>query len=319
MISRPSHDAPRVSVILPVYNAEPYLAEAVQSILDQSFTDFEFLIHDDGSTDGSLAILQDFAARDARIRVTSGPNQGVGVVPGLLIADARGALIARMDADDVCLPQRLEKQVAFLEAHPDHVMVAGWGLTMDAEGRFIAPGKLPVTHEDIDGRHLRGLTTILQSAVTMRTKALQAAGGYNPEFPNAEDLELWLRLAEVGKIANLPEVVIRIRIHDQSLSAVKQQQQADYCRRACEAAWARRGITSPFDHKPWRMEDTRASRRDFFLKYGWDAWNWGYRDTWRHYALQAVTTDPLSVNAWKLLVFGALRRPPPGKYVLEEQ
>lgn len=319
MTSQSSPDAPRVSVVLSAYNAEAYLVEAVDSILAQTFTDFELLVHDDGSSDGTLEILHSFAAKDARVIVSTGPNQGVGVVPNLLAAKARGEFIARMDADDVCLPARFAKQVAFMDANPDYVMVACRGLTMDAEGRLIGPNKLPTDHETIDARHMRGLNTILQPAVTMRTDVFHALGGYNSDYPNSEDLELWLRLAEVGKIGNLPDILIKIRTHNHSLSSRRQDEQAELCKRACETAWARRGTTSEFEYQPWRMTEDRGSKRDFFLKYGWDAWNWGYRDTWRHYALKAVTTDPLSVKSWKLLIFGALRRPPPGRYVLEDQ
>ena len=144
-----------------------------------------------------------------------------------------------------------------------------------------------------------------------------AAGGYDPARETAEDLDLWLRLAETGQLASLPDVLVKYRVHQNSVSSQHAAQQIDCIREICAAARARRGVEAPFDCKPWRMEDSRASRRDFALKYGWDAWNWGYRDTWRHYALKAVTTDPFSVKAWKLLIFGALRRPPPGKYVLE--
>ena len=318
MTSHSSPEAPRISVVMSACNAGPWLAEAVQSVLDQSFTDFEFLAHDDGSTDNTLAILQEFAARDARMIVTSGPNQGVGVVPNLLIAKARGEFIARMDADDISLPDRFERQVAFFDAHPDHVLISGWTLAMDGDGRIIGPNKVPTTHEDIDARHMKGLLVLPQPCAMMRRSAVDAAGGYDPALRNAEDLDLWLRMAEAGRIANIPHVLLKYRMHDKSLSAQTQTEQADLCRQVVEAAWTRRGVTASFDYKDWRMTEDRASRRDFYLKYGWDAWNWGYRDTWRHYALKAVTTDPLSLKAWKLLVFGAIRRPPPGKYVLED-
>ena len=116
-------DHPRVSVALPVHNCERYVAEAIESILAQTFTDFEFLIVDDGSTDGTLPILNRFAARDSRIRVISRPNTGIVGALNEMLGLARADLVARMDADDVALPVRFERQVRYLDEHPECVMV----------------------------------------------------------------------------------------------------------------------------------------------------------------------------------------------------
>ena len=301
--------SPRVSVLLPVYNAAPYLAQAVQSVLDQTFTDFELLAHDDGSTDGSLAILQDFAARDARVVVTSEPNKGLIATLNGLIDQAQAELLARMDADDICLPDRFEKQVAWMQDHPETVMLGGATLLIDSAARPIGINVSPTDHDAIDARNLRGITAIDHPTVMMRKSAVASVDGYDPACETAEDIDLWLRLAEIGQLATMEDVLLKYRIHDQSISARQQDLQADTCRRACEAAWARRGIDGRFEYKPWRMENTRASRRDYFIQYGWRAWGAGFRGTWRHYALKALMTDPASAAAWKLLVFGLLRRP----------
>lgn len=302
--------SPKVSVILSVYNGQTYLVDAVESILGQTFSDFEFLIHDDGSTDKTLEILREFEENDSRISLSSGSNQGVVLSVNGLMDRATAPLLARMDADDISLPDRFALQVAYLDSNPDCVVLGGSTLAMDAEGRLIAPNLVPTEHNEIDSRNLRGLTSIVQPTVMMRKEAVEKCGGYNLEFPNAEDQDLWLRLAEIGRINNLRSVILKYRIHDQSMSGSRQKEQAEFAEKACKDAWKRRGVEYIFEYQPWRMEETRSSRRDFFIKYAWDAWNWGYRDTWRHYAMKAVVTAPFSIAAWKLVVFGWLRRPP---------
>ena len=130
-------NAPLISVCMPVYNAKRYLGEAVESILSQTFRDFEFLIIDDGSTDRSLAILQRYAAQDARIRLSSEPNAGYVVRLNEMLHQARGDLIARMDADDVALPERFARQVEFLRSHPEVDVVGGAHENIDSKGHLL--------------------------------------------------------------------------------------------------------------------------------------------------------------------------------------
>jgi glycosyltransferase involved in cell wall biosynthesis len=127
-----------VSVIMPVFNAKLYLSEAVESILSQTFADFELITIDDCSTDGSLEILKSFAEKDKRVLVLDN-ERNLGVTPTLNrgLATANGELIARMDADDISLPERLEKQAAFLKAHPEVGLVSGDALAIDAQGSTI--------------------------------------------------------------------------------------------------------------------------------------------------------------------------------------
>ena len=133
--TRLSNKTPAISVLLPVYNAERYLGLAVESVLNQTFDDFELLAFDDGSSYQSLSILREFAAKDSRVRVSSRENRGPLVVAlNEMIAIARGPYLARMDADDICRSQRFEKQVAYLEAHPECVMVGSKCLAIDPEG-----------------------------------------------------------------------------------------------------------------------------------------------------------------------------------------
>ncbi|MER5173778.1 glycosyltransferase [Thioclava kandeliae] len=305
-------DFPKLTVVMPVFNAGSFLAAALEGVLAQSFKNFELLVHDDGSEDGSLEVLRDYATRDSRIIVSSGNNQGVSAVSNRLVSKARGELIARMDADDICLPERFSRQVSYFESHPDVVVLGGACLLMDEFGRKISTTAPPRDHETIDEMHLRGLCAVDQPTVMFRKNAFLNVGGYDETYPTSEDLELWLRMAEIGRIENLSDVLLKYRIHSKSLSGAKQAEQREYSLRACQKAWMRRGISDcsiEFEYRPWRMENTRASKLEFYSSYAWRGWKNGYRDTWRHYTFKVMKLAPFSMETWKLLVIGALRRP----------
>jgi hypothetical protein len=144
----------------------------------------------------------------------------------------------------------------------------------------------------------------------MRAEAVAAVGGYNKDFPPAEDLELWLRLAEVGKLANLPQVLVRYRLHQSALSERQRQTQQDRARLACENAWSRRGIEGTFEAtEHWRPGKDRESRHHFALRYGWVAWNHNHRHTWWTYVREAVRLRPFALSTWNLFFFGLLKKP----------
>jgi glycosyltransferase involved in cell wall biosynthesis len=204
---------PAISVAMSVYNGEPYLAESVESVLAQSFGDFEFLILDDGSTDESRETIARYARRDARIRPILRENRGLVASLNQLLAEARAPLIARMDADDVCSPARFERQLGFLAAHPDHGVVGSWSEDIDEQGRSIQDDSSgvdqPVTHEaflasiDIAG------PLLCHPAVMYRADVVRAVGGYHAAFRHCEDLDLWLRLATRTRLASIPERLLR--------------------------------------------------------------------------------------------------------------
>ena len=228
-------NAPLISVCMPVYNAKRYIGEAIESILAQTFRDFEFLIIDDGSTDRSLAILERYAAQDTRIRLSSRPNAGYVVRLNEMLHQARGDLIARMDADDVALPERFARQVEFLHSHPEVDVVGGAQEQISSKGHYLSIHYDPQGHEEIEERGLTGVCAINHPSVMMRRKAVLAVGGYQVELMPAEDLDLWLRMGERGRLANLPDVITRYRLHDSSVSAIAAtpaaQPMAGGCRR----------------------------------------------------------------------------------------
>lgn len=305
---------PRVSISMPAYNAGRFISEAIESCLSQSLTDFELLIHDDGSTDNTLEIARSYEAKDPRIRVTTSTNCGAAVTRNKLIDASQGEYVAVQDADDVSLPARLELQVQFLDAHPDHVLVGGQIEWMEEDGLVIGPVHTVLNHEDIEARHLQLDCRMAQTTVMMRRNALQKVGGYDHDFAYAEDFDLWLRLGEVGKLANLPQAVARYRLVGSSLSNLYHPLQVRDAWRALNAAKTRRGLEiDPHESAPAPNGEPlqRASWRRT-IQFGWIAWGAGRRQSWRHFALRALREAPNQPASWRLLVVGAFKRPPGG-------
>lgn len=293
---------PTISVLMPVYNAQRYLSAAVESILHQSFQDFEFLIVNDGSTDRSLALLQRYAAQDARIRLISRENTGYVQALNEMLALAQGEFLARMDADDVALPERFARQVAFLQQHPEVVCVGGAQDWIDGAGRFLLHHPEAEQDAAIQQLALTGQTPINHPSALMRRRAVLQVGGYDESLHPAEDLDLWLKLGEVGQLANLPDTVLQYRQHDQSVSERLQTEQTQQRRVACEHAWQRRGIQGKFhEAEPWRPVD-RPSRHRFTVMYGWWFFNAGQRAAALVYAWKAIRIQPWTIEGWKLLV-----------------
>jgi Glycosyl transferase family 2 len=196
--------APQVSVVLPIYNGETFLAEAIDSILRQSFRDFELIAIDDGSTDGTATILE--AVRDPRLRVIHQANAGLAVSLNRGISLARGEYIARHDHDDLSLPMRFARQVQFLEQNPDCALV-GTRAEIRSDDR---PARRFHDHPSDDAAlrfELLFDNPFVHSSVMLRKRAVESVGGYStdPARQPPEDYELWSRLARCYQVANLPE------------------------------------------------------------------------------------------------------------------
>lgn len=215
---------PAVSVVMPVFNAERFLREAIESILNQTFAGFELIAIDDGSTDRSPEILSHYGRLDARVRVHLRSHRGVPATLNSGCALAHGVYIARMDADDISLPDRFERQAAFLEDHPD-VAVLGTQLERIREdGTPIDTTNVPLEHAQIAAR-MQESCCMHHPTVMMRADALRTLGGYREAFHAAEDHDLWLRAAERFELANLPQALLRYRIHSQATSFQQLEQQ----------------------------------------------------------------------------------------------
>jgi glycosyltransferase involved in cell wall biosynthesis len=301
--------SPLISVLMPAYNAERYVAQAVASILTQTLGDFEFLIVNDGSSDRTPTILERYARQDSRIRLISRPNTGHIVALNEMLHLARGEYIARMDADDIALPQRFELQVEFLQHHSAVVCVGGAHEIIDEAGRLITCWHLLLDDADIQKAALAGHGSICHPCAMIRREALLAVGGYNSDLMPAEDLDLWLRLGELGKLANLPQPVLRYRIHSQSVSEQQCDLQRQQARKACEQAWQRRGIEQGIFEAGdrWRPGRDRWSRHHFMVQYGWWAFGSGQQRTALIYGVKAIKHQPFAIAGWKLLVVAALK------------
>lgn len=209
---------PKVGVVMPVYNAEKYLAEAVMSILRQTYGDFEIIAVNDGSTDGSRAILEKFAESDRRVRIFDMPgNSGVtkALNYGLLVS--RSEYVARMDADDVSLPERFAKQMDFLDSNKDVSLVGTCFVSMDKDLSYeIWRNNIGGSPDEILTK-LRTSNCIGHPTVMVRRRALEQMGGYNEAeaFRGAEDYELWARMAAKGKrLANLHDFLLLHRTYE---------------------------------------------------------------------------------------------------------
>jgi glycosyltransferase involved in cell wall biosynthesis len=208
-----------VSVVMTVFNAEDYLSAAIESVLRQSLGSFEFVIVDDGSTDGSNRIIRDFASDHRNIVLIEQENRGIPAGLNRAIDHARHDLIARIDADDVMMPNRLERQQGFLQQHPDVSVVCSDIRLINKHGavvgvstpRFPPPERLSIE----PGKFL----AFSASSTMMRKNDVLSAGGFRDEFPYAEDQDLWARLIARGcKIAVQPEFFTLHRIHSASVS-----------------------------------------------------------------------------------------------------
>lgn len=204
---------PLVSVIMPVYNAEPYLEEAVSSILSQSWSNLELIMVDDASTDGSRALAEEFARQDSRVKLLCNErNLGVARTRNIAMAHAAGVYVAPLDNDDAAHPQRLELQAAFLEAHPDHALVGSDIDIMDESSRVTGHRVYP--HDDADIRRvLLRFNPMANPACMFRMETFRELGGaYAEEHCPVEDYEFVLRVARRWKLANIPRRLTRYRI-----------------------------------------------------------------------------------------------------------
>jgi len=280
---------------MPVYNAQRYVAATVERVLAQTFADFEFVIVTDGSTDGTLEILEGYAATDNRLLIVSRPNTGIVGALNDGLAKAQGTYIARIDADDLCEPQRLAEQVARLDADADLVALGSSATVTDAEGRRLGAYTVPLTHEEIEKAHLAGDSAIHHPAVTMRTEAVRRVGGYRDGYCPAEDFDLWLRLGEVGRLANLPEALITKRLTEDGIVGSSLEKQHTIVSRILAETWTRRGLPG----EPPEPRRPNRDRVDMYRQWAWMALRNRETATARRYAWKTLARRPLDKESWR--------------------
>ncbi len=223
---------PRVTVLMPAYNAARYVRAAVASILAQTYADFELLVLDDGSTDGSGDIVDEVADRrirlvrnEANLGLTRSLNRGLGL--------ARGELIARQDADDLSAPDRLTKQVEFLDAHPDVALVGSWYRKMDAAGALLGARHLPEDHALLRWALLFYCPFVHSAVVFRRHVVVDERSAYDERFVYAQDYDLWSRLARRHRVANIPAVLVDYRQGPATMTATLGVRSDEVLRIAC--------------------------------------------------------------------------------------
>lgn len=218
--------APKITVLMPVYNGEKFLHKAVESILSQTFEDFEFLIINDASTDNSRDIILSYC--DPRIRLIENKrNMGLTFSLNKGLKLAHGEFVARIDADDVSLPQRLEKQLRYITEYTDVGMVSCWYDVIDENGGRISTAKSVFTYEDIY-YNLTFYNCLGHSTVLFNKKLVLSLGGYDETYKKAEDYALWYKLSRVSRIEILTEVLVKMRKHSSNISYVFKDEQDHY-------------------------------------------------------------------------------------------
>ncbi|MEM9588084.1 MAG: glycosyltransferase [Planctomycetota bacterium] len=208
---------PDVSVLMSVHNGMPYLVEATESILAQGLRSWQFVIVNDGSTDTSVDYLDGLT--DGRVQIVHQEQRGLAAALNHGIQHCRSDLIARLDSDDVSLPSRLEKQVAYMREHPQ-VGLLGTQFSRLGDSRAGFPSKLPSQHREIMDALMAGRHAMCHPTIICRKHLLESVGGYW-EHPIAQDWDVYLKMGEVSELANLDEVLLHYRIHSSSLNGRK--------------------------------------------------------------------------------------------------
>lgn len=283
--------APAVSVILPVYNAGRTIGAAIESILSQTYTDFEVMVIDDGSTDDTQSVVQGFD--DPRVRVLRNP-QNMGLVASLNrgIAETNGLLLARMDADDVTLPERLAVQVQTMQANPRLGVVSCHYETFDDQCPLLEKVVLPTSDGEVRYDLYAKSHCFCHPAALMRRQALEQASGYKAEWFPAEDRELWMRMLEAWQGANVPQVLHRVRKHERSISSQNMKRQASLVLKATAERLTQRlaphGIDIAAQHAGW-------ARGELFVAFGLAEYDDSGAVGW--HLQQAATIDRQTVLA----------------------
>jgi glycosyltransferase involved in cell wall biosynthesis len=207
---------PAITVLMPAYNAEKYIGQAIDSVLRQTFTDFELVIVNDGSTDSTQKVIHSF--KDARIVLINQPNMGVAAALNTGLKHSRAPFIARFDADDICYPERLEKQIRFLKENPEYILVGSDADYILENDDFLFHFQCIAHSHDEIMEKLYFYCPFVHPTVMYKKESICNAGGYPADAHNFEDYLLWTAIAKVGKICNLPEALIKYRLNSSSVT-----------------------------------------------------------------------------------------------------
>ncbi len=313
-------DLPLVSVLIPIRNAAPFVQAAIESVLSQTGSRVEIVAIDNGSTDRSAEVVRGIP--DARIRFVSSPGLGIAAALNRGLAEARGAFIARCDADDRYPDDRLARQLSFLMSHTEYDAVCGSYTTMDGDGRFVSAMDCGTREREITGELRGGTTRTSLCTFTMRREAVdRVAGGFRPWFVTAEDIDFQLRFGAVGRVFYEPRSVYRCRLHDASVTHTQSRLEREFYEQTARVFAQQRAERGNDDlecaRPPSPPVSERPSRRDarehiHELLIG---------QAWRHHArgekwlalrtgLTACLRRPEKLRAWKSFAALVVKRGP---------
>lgn len=299
-------DQPIVSVVMSVHNGQDFLRDAIDSILRQTFSDIEILIVDDASTDATRDILASFS--DPRVRLFfSESNRGLTRNLNHLIREARGVYIARMDHDDISLPHRLAQQVSFLDRNQEIGLVGASAELIDALGRKLGVVSKPETHEEIVAHFVHSNCVIHPTAMIRRT-VLDRVGLYDEGFRYAQDYDLWLRISEISRVHNLPDVLLRYRVHAGQISAGRVVEQS-MCAHKTNLAARRRRLRISKTTLQHRIRDSifellgrPGSLASFYLGQLGNFVSMPDRQAPRELLRLSLVAAPLSRSVWRMIL-----------------
>ena len=291
---------PLVSVLMPVYNVERYLKEAIESVLHQTMTQFEFIIIDDGSSDSSKKIIAEYEKKDCRIKFFSRQNRGIVATRNELLVLAKAKYFAIMDSDDISYPNRLKEQLDFLENNKSYAIVGCRDLLIDPEGCPIMVINNIFDHYKIDTANLRLDNFQTLNAYMAVTKLVSDVGGYRSEVVYAEDRDLFLRLAEVGKVSVLPNILYKYRQHFLSVCAEKSHEIEISVAKVINDAIDRRKLDIPPIIQNNLSNKKKMEKEDFYTAWAWCALQNKNYNTAKKYAIKLLITSPFSITVWKL-------------------
>jgi len=289
-----------------VYNGERFLRQAVDSILNQTFTDFEFIVVNDGSTDGTAEILSGYAETDLRLRVVTQENRGLIKSLNRAIGVARGEYIARMDADDISMPERLAIQVCWLDTHPQIAVLGTRYDEIDENGRVVRRGNRCVGSTLVERALLQGNSSVFcHGSIMFRRVCFEHVGGYRKQFKHAEDYDLWLRMAEHYELDNVAETLYQHRLRLDSVSFEYFLQQQRGAAFALECTRLRRGGLPEFPFFPVDLPPSRREMGEYHLRMGTVFLQLGHVKKARAELRKAIGQFPSNPYPW-ILWLGSL-------------
>ncbi len=295
-----------ITVLTPAHNVERYVGQAIQSVINQTYPYFEMVVVDDGSTDNTACIVNSYCEVDDRIRLLQQPKLGTSRALNAGLSMARGAYIARLDADDLCMPHRLQVQLDYLEQNRDIKLVGSHAYAIDLDGDPVKPlyvaldpetiEKILLRETHVDGRHY-----LVTPSVMFDTELARSIGGFDPDYDFAEDREFFLRFSEVGKCSNIDMFLIKYRHHHSSVTNSRSLLQGERSTRAVNTARKRRMLPELTPEQIWTPPGTLTSSQHA-LTTARTAMYFGNHSTAFKHVRRELASNPLNHEAWKLLL-----------------